>query len=577
MAEIQPTNPEPVATPPGPEAAGTRPSQPRGPPLHQIYALPAPIKTFPLPTFYPNNPLSLFHVIYAWLGQVWSPPPAEPAVVHEGVWSPSTTSVHVTDGKSTRALWEQGFYGKGNLSRSEPNWLRREQVRRGLEEGHVSEIHTQQRREERMRAKWERARLEQEAIRQTRVDEARQARTHLEAKPNKKIVGEPPATAPVSPAKLLSLPNSLADLTALTSGEENPASTEAENGTPVEVNGSRLKLGLSTIRKSIETLSLDLPDSVVGHSATSSSSALLDLNESDSDPSKANGKFVNGKIQIPSDASSDTSDDSKSTKRRKSVRFSPTVESTTFGLSDPPSPNHTATLTPSDATSDTNGKIKSNGNGSILVAERNMPDALDEPVVIVDKEHLQLMPEEAFFLSFGLGALQVTDPSSGKSLTPMELFTLFRQYSYFPPRIGTGEPALQPDDSFLVHYSVYHHFRSMGWVPRGGIKFGVDWMLYTRGPVFDHAEFGLIVIPSFSHPLWKEAGKQSPQKSWQWLHGTIRVLSHVTKSLVLVYVDVPPPSKFEEALEKGFSEVFKLYKVREVMIKRWSSNRNRGG
>jgi tRNA-splicing endonuclease subunit Sen2 len=94
--------------------------------------------------------------------------------------------------------------------------------------------------------------------------------------------------------------------------------------------------------------------------------------------------------------------------------------------------------------------------------------------------------------------------------------------------------------------------------------------------VFDHAEFGLIVIPSYSDALWKEAGKQNPQKTWQWLHGTVRVLSHVTKSLVLVYVDVPPPAKFEKALEQGVAEALKLYKVREVMVKRWSSNRNRG-
>jgi tRNA-splicing endonuclease subunit Sen2 len=145
--------------------ANGKPRQPRGPPLHQIYALPAPIKTFPLPTFYPNNPISIIHIAYAWLGQLFRPPATEPSVVHTAVWSEMTTSVHVTNEKSVRALWEQGFYGKGNLSRSEPNWLKREQVRKGLEMAHVSELQTLQRREERARAKWERARLEQEVIR----------------------------------------------------------------------------------------------------------------------------------------------------------------------------------------------------------------------------------------------------------------------------------------------------------------------------------------------------------------------------------------------------------------------------
>lgn len=47
-------------------------------------------------------------------------------------------------------------------------------------------------------------------------------------------------------------------------------------------------------------------------------------------------------------------------------------------------------------------------------------------------------------------------------------------------------PAL--DSPFLVNYVVYHHFRSLGWVVKGGLKFCVDYLLYKRGPVFHHAE-----------------------------------------------------------------------------------------
>jgi len=49
-----------------------------------------------------------------------------------------------------------------------------------------------------------------------------------------------------------------------------------------------------------------------------------------------------------------------------------------------------------------------------------------------------------------------------------------------PPRV---------DNPFLVHYVAYHHFRSLGWVVRSGIKFCADMLLYKRGPVFTHAEF----------------------------------------------------------------------------------------
>ncbi|KAL2152200.1 hypothetical protein VTH82DRAFT_5384 [Thermothelomyces myriococcoides] len=153
-------------------AAGDRQSPPK-PALHQIYALPAPIRTFPLPAFYPNNPISLLHLVYAWLSHVLRPPPREPSVIHIGVWDPETRSVHVIDESSVRALWEQGFYGKGSLSRSEPNWLKRELARRGSPEGKtVSEARTEMRREERRLAKWERAKAELEAIERQRLAEA---------------------------------------------------------------------------------------------------------------------------------------------------------------------------------------------------------------------------------------------------------------------------------------------------------------------------------------------------------------------------------------------------------------------
>lgn len=52
------------------------------------------------------------------------------------------------------------------------------------------------------------------------------------------------------------------------------------------------------------------------------------------------------------------------------------------------------------------------------------------------------------------------------------------------------EPSLQlrPDNPFIVNYVAYHHYRSLGWTIKSGIKFCVDYLLYKRGPVFDHAE-----------------------------------------------------------------------------------------
>jgi tRNA-splicing endonuclease subunit Sen2 len=39
------------------------------------------------------------------------------------------------------------------------------------------------------------------------------------------------------------------------------------------------------------------------------------------------------------------------------------------------------------------------------------------------------------------------------------------------------------NDSFHVNYAVYHFYRSLGWVPKSGSKFGVDFGKIQELPV----------------------------------------------------------------------------------------------
>ncbi|CAN8096242.1 unnamed protein product [Discula destructiva] len=494
------------------------PPRPRKPTIHDVYCQPAPLRTFPFPML-TSNPVSWIHLAVVWLSQVLSPPPTEPSVIHTAYWDVATRSIIVTDEKSMADLWQQGFYGKGNLSRSEPNWLKREQIRRGVANGRVSEVNTDKRREDRARVKWERARAEEEARERQRSHEA-----HLLAEVGVAATADAAAarpamplnlelSAPVGPLELLAMPNSIAELAAR----------------------SRLE------------------DSVCGTDASVDESGLSGNDDADSNTT--------------------VSSDSARLKRRKSVRFSPHVESTVFQHTDPPSPPHSVS----------SSSLKS--NGVALALEHSVQDTSDMSssqlaaeaveaveIAVVSKEHLQLAPQEALFLAFALGSLKIVDTVTQAIIPTADLLTLLRQYSYYPPRMSQ---TLQPDDPFLTHYAVYHHFRSLGWVPRPGVKFGVDWLLYNRGPVFDHAEYGLLVLPSYSHPYWKAEGRQGARKSWHWLMGVNRVLSKVFKSLVLVYVDVPPPTAFSESSEIGLLGALKQYRIREQMVKRWSSNRNR--
>lgn len=218
------------------------------------------------------------------------------------------------------------------------------------------------------------------------------------------------------------------------------------------------------------------------------------------------------------------------------------------------------------------------------VTEASAKEPSETPAVhIEEEEHLQLSNEEAFFLAYGLGVLKIYNDARTAVLPASSLLKLFRQHSYSPPR----EPfaTVEPDDRFILPYVAYHHFRSLGWVVRSGVKFGVDLLLYNRGPVFSHAEFAVILVPSYRHPYWTETQEgqemlsRRPKYDWWWLHGVNRVQAQVQKTLVLCYVEVPPPDfschDTSEAEETDIGALLKTYKVREFALKRWVPNRSR--
>lgn len=199
----------------------------------------------------------------------------------------------------------------------------------------------------------------------------------------------------------------------------------------------------------------------------------------------------------------------------------------------------------------------------------------DDDLVFENEEHLQLSNEETFFLVYGLGVLRVVDRETNSIIPASSLLPLLCHHSYYPPRPASVE--LKPDDPFIISYAVYHHFRSIGWVVRSGVKFGTDYILYNRGPVFSHAEFAVIIVPSYSDPYWAETkerrdhAEQQQARSWWWLHCVNRVQAQVKKSLVICYVEVPPPALSTDDI----GAMLRRYRVREFLLRRWTPNRTR--
>lgn len=447
------------------------------PNCRHIHRFPLPLSVHPLPPLIPHNPLSIVSVLLSYLTFFISSPSHD---VYSAYFDSNTSSVHVTDEKAVRALWEMGFFGKGNLSRSEPSWLEREKKRRGLLGGNTSEDITSARRSERRELKLERARTERRIIEERLKAEAA-ARENA-----------------VVPLDSSSLPPS-------------------ENGATEDTTPSTEKFSL---RKARQTKSLP------------------------SQHSEGQGQEYN---------TSDSLTETKMVNGGKTVRFSPVVQEKEFV-------SESTTLHLPDSLLDEN-------------------DASDEPS-LRNEEHLQLSNEEAFFLVYGLGALQILDDKRSTVIPAPSLFSLLRQHSYFPPR--ESSTVLEPDDPFIISYSVYHHFRSLGWIVRSGVKFGVDYLLYNRGPVFSHAEFAVVVIPSYDNPYWSEteerrngsARKQA--RSWWWLHCVNRVQAQVKKSLVVCYVEVPPPLSDPQAnAEHDVGALLAQYRVREISLRRWVPNRSR--
>jgi len=139
-----------------------------------------------------------------------------------------------------------------------------------------------------------------------------------------------------------------------------------------------------------------------------------------------------------------------------------------------------------------------------------------------------------------------------KPMSLQQIWTAF-QMAGLPPQIPPNlTQQLRFDNPFLINYVVYHHYRSLGWVVKGGIKFCVDYLLYKRGPVFTHAEWvssntyfcplspidtpyrlALVVLPVYEDPDDQKSSSidlpNSSPFSWSWLSTINRVNSQVQK------------------------------------------------
>ncbi|XP_053809862.1 tRNA-splicing endonuclease subunit Sen2 isoform X2 [Vidua chalybeata] len=165
-------------------------------------------------------------------------------------------------------------------------------------------------------------------------------------------------------------------------------------------------------------------------------------------------------------------------------------------------------------------------------------------------EYLQLSLEEAFFLVYALGCLSIYYGEE-----PLSIVKLWEVFS-----------EVKPD--FKTTYMAYHYFRGKGWVPKVGLKYGTDLLLYRKGPPFYHASYSVIaelVDDNFEGSLRRPL-------SWMSLSGLNRTTANASKELMLCYLIRPSDMTAEEM---STPECMKRIKVQELIVSRWVSSRER--
>jgi tRNA-splicing endonuclease subunit Sen2 len=203
-------------------------------------------------------------------------------------------------------------------------------------------------------------------------------------------------------------------------------------------------------------------------------------------------------------------------------------------------------------------------------------------------EHLQLGLEEAFFLAYALGCLDVADedgvpaPPLRRSL-PRPRWPWMRCGAYFLTRSRHLHRRM-PCTTICAGTApgrTASHF-SCGWVPKSGLKFGVEFLAYRKGPAFFHAtcvsaarwlfwraRFSVAIRTLDATTLRAIDGR--PALPWPMASALNRMSAQVAKELVVCHVLQPALT----AAELRSPECVRRMAVSQVLVRRWLPERAR--
>ena len=150
------------------------------------------------------------------------------------------------------------------------------------------------------------------------------------------------------------------------------------------------------------------------------------------------------------------------------------------------------------------------------------------------RRHVKLSHEEAFFLVADARVLRVRSdapwPNEIPGQTPNPNKAYFDTEALWRVLCSTSDA-----EAFACHYVAYRHYRSKGYIPRSGLTFGADWILYGAHPSAAHSEFSVLVIPVVTDG---KTGERTTRAPWHWrdVQSLVRLSTAVSKKVVALYV-----------------------------------------
>lgn len=226
-------------------------------------------------------------------------------------------------------------------------------------------------------------------------------------------------------------------------------------------------------------------------------------------------------------------------------------------------------------------------------------DAETRPVVT------RLSPEEAFYMAHRMDCLTVhsvergvppgeavpdptgsaggesaPDGDGGTWLMRLSRTELWRALA----RLGAENPenpSVDFDGGFIARYAAHAHFRNQGWLPRSGLQYGADFVLYQNHPSLVHSDFCVVLAPdpgagtsgdSAGDP--EEAALTAPRarlglRKWTEVQAASRLCVQVNKGLISASVT------FSEPADASTPACLPSIAVEETVLRRFNPERNK--